>query len=119
MAAGLALTRAGRLFHLAGVGLRRGLCLLAGLPFGHCRLPSGSASHHRDACTATSRARGARRAATQEGPSTGTAMLAVRGKSSGIGDAQDFYWTAMASYCRPPARPPNRLTRARVTTPRE
>src|SRR5882762_8607211 len=38
---------------------------------------------HRDACTTTSPALGARRVATQEGPSTWTAMLAVPGKSSG------------------------------------
>src|SRR5439155_12259471 len=37
----------------------------------------------RDACTTTSPALGARRVATQEGPSTWTAMLAVPGKSSG------------------------------------
>src|SRR5207302_11474364 len=37
----------------------------------------------RDACTTTSPALGARRAATQEGPSTWTAMLPVPGKSSG------------------------------------
>src|SRR5229473_327940 len=37
---------------------------------------------HRDACTTTSPALGARRVATQEGPSTWTAMLAVPGKSS-------------------------------------
>src|SRR6267378_6908045 len=38
---------------------------------------------HRDACTTTRPARGARRVATQEGPSTQTAMLPVLGKSSG------------------------------------
>src|SRR6266852_14440 len=38
---------------------------------------------HRDACTTASPALGARRVATQEGPSTWTAMLAVPGKSSG------------------------------------
>src|SRR5882672_10169965 len=37
----------------------------------------------RDACTTTSPALGARRAATQEGPSTWTAMLPVPGESSG------------------------------------
>src|SRR4029077_3134073 len=37
----------------------------------------------RDACTTTSPALGARRVATQEGPSTWTAMLPVPGKSSG------------------------------------
>src|ERR1700730_7322523 len=39
---------------------------------------------HRDACTTTSPALGARRGATQEGPSTRTAMLPVPGKSSGM-----------------------------------
>src|SRR5882762_495602 len=38
----------------------------------------------RDACTTTSPALGARRVATQEGPSTWTAMLAVPGKSSAM-----------------------------------
>jgi len=38
----------------------------------------------RDACTTTSAALGARRVATQEGPSTWTAMLAVPGKSSAM-----------------------------------
>src|SRR5437899_10290651 len=41
----------------------------------------------RDAYTTTSPARRARRVATQEGPSTWTAMLAVPGTSSGKGGA--------------------------------
>src|SRR6266404_1635670 len=45
----------------------------------------------RDACTTTSPALGARRAATQQGPSTWTAMLPVPGKSSGKGGGTTIF----------------------------
>src|SRR6267142_982310 len=47
---------------------------------------------HRDACTTTSPALGARRGATQEAPSTWTAMLPVPGKSSA-----NYGWTTFFS----------------------
>src|SRR5207237_7411789 len=74
-----ALALASRLVDRAGAGLDAALCLLGGLPVGHGCLPSGSHRACRAACTTASPALGARRAATQEGPSTRTAMLAVRG----------------------------------------
>src|SRR5439155_19487754 len=54
-----------------------------------------------DACTTTSPALGARRAATQKGPSTWTAMLPVPGKSSGkCGGTTIFCCPASFGKCR-------------------
>src|SRR6266446_8304698 len=47
----------------------------------------------RDACTTTSPALGARRVATQEGPSTWTAMLAVPGSRAEMWRDNDFFAT--------------------------
>src|ERR1700730_10339308 len=55
---------------------------------------------HRDACTTTSPARGARRVATQEGPSTWTAMLAVPGKSSGMRGGTTIFFPARRALLR-------------------
>src|SRR5205814_6915468 len=57
----------------------------------------------RDAYTTTSPALGARRVATQKGPSTWTAMLAVPGKSSGkCGGTTIRCYAACFSKCRSP-----------------
>jgi len=81
---------------LAGAQLVDVLCWFAALLFGHNRAPSGSASrpsrclhHHKPGHL------GPGGAATQQGPSTWTAMLPVRGKSSKNVSGCDFYWIAL------------------------
>src|SRR6267378_4066781 len=62
----------------AAIDLSRGLCLLAGLLFGHCRLPLDPHRASRDACTATSPALGPSGAATREGRRRGQQCFLCR-----------------------------------------